>query len=345
MLTIYDWHGNYGHPDHIQVHRVGVRAAEMVADDLPALRVFEATLNRDAIAAMIAAAAEAGTVAFGDEDEEFDPNGPADDGNPFGMSEAELTHEVDVSDYVGAKRSAIASHRSQVTDTGFFLTMPEEMFANGVPTGSGSSNVVVSPGCVPAGCSTNDRRPPGVPRPPRAGGGRLGPRSDPDLDELGRAQATAAADRFESLAAPEPLAVITSPLQRCRRTAAALVRSVGGSPLGSRPRSPRSPRPKASRWWSGSSGCGPRRSEPGPSSASRTPRFATASSRASGRSIDDTVVFSHFVAINAVIGACVGDDRLVIRRLDNCSITVVDVEADGRLTLVEGGHEADTLIR
>ena len=130
MLTIYDWHGNYGHPDHIQVHRVGVRAAEMVADDLPAC----GSSRRRSIATpswrMIALAAEAGTAAFGNEDEEFDPNGPADDGNPFGMSEAELTHEVDVSDYVTAKRSAISSHRSQVTDTGFFLSMPEEMFAS-----------------------------------------------------------------------------------------------------------------------------------------------------------------------------------------------------------------------
>ena len=60
---------------------------------------------------------------------------------------------------------------------------------------------------------------------------------------------------------------------------------------------------------------------------------------------EDTVVCSHFIAINAVIGAAVGDDRLVIRSLDNCSVTVVDVAADGGLTLVEGGHEADTLIR
>jgi LmbE family N-acetylglucosaminyl deacetylase len=130
VLTIYDWHGNYGHPDHIQVHRVGVRAAEMVADDLPGLRVFEATMNRDAIAAMVAQAAEAG-MAFGPDDDDFDPHGPADDGNPFGMAEAELTHEVDVSGYVAAKRAAIASHRSQVTDTGFFLAMPEEMFTAG----------------------------------------------------------------------------------------------------------------------------------------------------------------------------------------------------------------------
>jgi broad specificity phosphatase PhoE len=58
----------------------------------------------------------------------------------------------------------------------------------------------------------------------------------------------------------------------------------------------------------------------------------------------DTVVTSHFVAINAAIGAATGRDELVIRRLDNCSITVIDV-IEGRLHLVEGGHEADTLIR
>jgi broad specificity phosphatase PhoE len=58
----------------------------------------------------------------------------------------------------------------------------------------------------------------------------------------------------------------------------------------------------------------------------------------------DTVVFSHFVAINAAIGAALDDDRMVIRRLDNCSVTTMRV-VDGRLVLVEGGHEADTLIR
>ena len=58
----------------------------------------------------------------------------------------------------------------------------------------------------------------------------------------------------------------------------------------------------------------------------------------------DAVVFSHFIAINVLIGAALGDDRLVIRSLDNCSVTVVDI-VDGVVTLVEGGHEADTLIR
>jgi broad specificity phosphatase PhoE len=58
----------------------------------------------------------------------------------------------------------------------------------------------------------------------------------------------------------------------------------------------------------------------------------------------DAVVFSHFVAINAAIGAATSDDRLVVRSLDNCSVTIVDV-TDGLLRLVESGREADTLIR
>ena len=29
VLTIYDEWGVYGHPDHVQVHRVGARAAEL----------------------------------------------------------------------------------------------------------------------------------------------------------------------------------------------------------------------------------------------------------------------------------------------------------------------------
>ena len=58
-----------------------------------------------------------------------------------------------------------------------------------------------------------------------------------------------------------------------------------------------------------------------------------------------TVVFSHFIAINAVIGAATADDRVVIASLDNCSITVFDVSDSGEIRLVETGGQADTLIR
>src|SRR5258706_6538847 len=127
VMTVYDWHGNYGHPDHVQVHRVGHRAAELAG--VP--RVFEATMNRDHVMRMVAMAREMGvTIARGPEGEqppEFDPN-DTDDGNPFGMAESEITTMVDVGDVIDKKRASIAAHASQVTDTSFFLEMPPDVF-------------------------------------------------------------------------------------------------------------------------------------------------------------------------------------------------------------------------
>jgi LmbE family N-acetylglucosaminyl deacetylase len=127
VLTVYDWHGNYGHPDHIKINTVGHRAAEMAGVE----RVFEATMNRQHIVRWIAAAREAGR-SIGEDD--FDPNAGADDGNPFGMAEAELTLSVDVTAYLRAKRESLRCHRSQITDTSFFLEMPEEAFSTAFGT-------------------------------------------------------------------------------------------------------------------------------------------------------------------------------------------------------------------
>jgi LmbE family N-acetylglucosaminyl deacetylase len=49
VLTVYDDNGGYGHPDHIQVHRVGLRAAAMAGVPL----VLQATMNRDEISRMV----------------------------------------------------------------------------------------------------------------------------------------------------------------------------------------------------------------------------------------------------------------------------------------------------
>lgn len=133
VLTVYDWHGNYGHPDHIQVHRVGSRASDFVRAELPGLRVFEATMNRDAMKRQIDEARAMGAESFGpdgDDMDDFDPDGPADDGNPMGLPESELTLVVDVSDYLDQKRAALRAHRSQVTDASFFLQMPPDVFAS-----------------------------------------------------------------------------------------------------------------------------------------------------------------------------------------------------------------------
>lgn len=61
---------------------------------------------------------------------------------------------------------------------------------------------------------------------------------------------------------------------------------------------------------------------------------------------NDTVIFSHFIAINAVIGSVTGDDRVMSVSLDNCSVTIFDISDSGELSLVEiGGQDPNTLIR
>ena len=115
VVVVYDWHGGYGHPDHIRVHQVGHRAADLAGTP----RRFEITFNRDLLARWAADYPDA----------DFDPEGPADDGNPFGTPEAELHLKVDVAAYAPLKRRALASHASQVTDIGQFLAMPDDVFA------------------------------------------------------------------------------------------------------------------------------------------------------------------------------------------------------------------------
>ncbi len=118
-LVGYDWHGNYGHPDHVMVHRVAKRAAEL-ARRRP--KYLEETMNRDAARRQFEAARAAGM-------EGFDPEGGTDDGNPVGTPEAEITWRVDVRDLVETKRAALACHASQAADAGMMLAMPPEIFA------------------------------------------------------------------------------------------------------------------------------------------------------------------------------------------------------------------------
>lgn len=126
VLTIYDEHGNYGHPDHIQVHRVGVRAAELAGTP----HVLEATFNRDHIRAMMAAARASGAL---------DPDSPEarmdlDPNFVLGMPESAITTFVDVRPWLDRKRKAAEAHASQVIDTGFFLGMEPDAFAMALGT-------------------------------------------------------------------------------------------------------------------------------------------------------------------------------------------------------------------
>lgn len=119
FLVGYDWHGNYGHPDHVMVHTVGKRAVDLAARP-PAY--LEGSMNRDAARRMFQAARDAGM-------DGFDPDGGTDDGNPVGTPEAELSWRVDVTSVIDVKRAALAAHASQAADAGMMLAMPPEVFA------------------------------------------------------------------------------------------------------------------------------------------------------------------------------------------------------------------------
>ena len=58
---------------------------------------------------------------------------------------------------------------------------------------------------------------------------------------------------------------------------------------------------------------------------------------------EDTVIFSHFIAINVATGAALGDDRLISFRPDNCSVTIFETSGTA-LKLVEQGREAETKV-
>lgn len=120
VLTIYDAGGGYGHPDHIQVHRVGRRAAERVGLE----RVFQATMNRDHLRRLVA---EAPPEQLAEVMDEGDRDRAAGDG--FGTPEAEITHAVDVGAFLDRKRAAMEAHASQIGPETFFLKLPPEAFA------------------------------------------------------------------------------------------------------------------------------------------------------------------------------------------------------------------------
>jgi LmbE family N-acetylglucosaminyl deacetylase len=121
VLTAYDENGVYGHPDHIQVHRVGLRAAELAGTP----RVYQGTANRDAIQRAVAEWREAGFPL---------PDDMAREIPEFGVPESMITTEIDVSSVLDRKRAAMEAHPSQIPADSWFLTLPPEWFAKSFGT-------------------------------------------------------------------------------------------------------------------------------------------------------------------------------------------------------------------
>lgn len=123
VLTTYDPNGGYGHPDHLRVHDVGYRAAEMAGVET----VLEATFNRDLLHLAVELLPTLGI----EIPEGFVPP----DLTRWFLPSDEITHEIDVTDFLDAKRASMAAHTSQTTastDTirslQLFLSLPDELF-------------------------------------------------------------------------------------------------------------------------------------------------------------------------------------------------------------------------
>ncbi len=115
VLTVYDERGTYGHPDHVNVHRVGMRAAELARTP----RVYQATVDREYIRALIRERADQIPDA---------PDSPEADTFDVGVDSDLITTVVDVRAYAPQKRAAMAAHASQIAESSFFLQLPEDAF-------------------------------------------------------------------------------------------------------------------------------------------------------------------------------------------------------------------------
>lgn len=129
VLVTYDETGGYGHPDHIQAHRVAMRAADAAADagyrpDLgPAwavAKVYWNAIPRTVLQQGIDAMAAAGDTTF------FDGVTSADD-LPFAVPDDVVTTEVDGGAFAQHKDAAMRAHPTQILVDGPFFALSNNL--------------------------------------------------------------------------------------------------------------------------------------------------------------------------------------------------------------------------
>lgn len=121
LLLSYDPHGGYGHRDHVKVHEVGKRAAELAGTP----RVLESTMPREAICRILRVAQRLKLPLRYDEEALRTKLSPA----------SAITYRVNVRPYARQKRASLAAHVSQRANTGriapvfrFLLRLPTPLF-------------------------------------------------------------------------------------------------------------------------------------------------------------------------------------------------------------------------
>ena len=112
VLITYDEFGGYGHPDHIQAHRVAMRAAEKSAWDIPKIywNVMPVSVIQEGIDAMKGI------------DSDFWGAEKAED-LPFAKDDSFVHALVDGNAYVEKKMNAMKAHATQIAVDGPFFAL------------------------------------------------------------------------------------------------------------------------------------------------------------------------------------------------------------------------------
>jgi N-acetyl-1-D-myo-inositol-2-amino-2-deoxy-alpha-D-glucopyranoside deacetylase len=125
VLSTYDQFGNYGHPDHVQAHRVATYAADLAA--VPSYRrdlgepweiskIYWQAMSESRWRRSLRAIRAAGdTTSF----QGMDPEGPL----PMATPDADLAAEIDGSAYADQKVAALKAHATQIEVDGPFFAL------------------------------------------------------------------------------------------------------------------------------------------------------------------------------------------------------------------------------
>lgn len=164
-----------------------------------------------------------------------------------------------------------------------------------------------------------------------------GDHPDPGLSDLGKGQAEAASELLAKLGATN---AVTSPMQRCRETARPFEARAGLTarvvPEVSEIATPAGIEDRVS--WLRALMTGTWADAGADLVAWRLRMSQTVSELPDG-----VAVFSHFVAINALVGALEGDDRVTVFRPGHCSVTRLE-RRGGVLRVAEYGSESATRV-
>ena len=116
VLISYDEIGGYGHPDHIQAHRVAMRASEK--SNWQIQKIYWNTMPKSVIAEGIAKMKELGSDFFGADNV---------DDLPFAKEDSFVTTLIDGNSHVEAKMAAMKAHHTQISLDGPFFALSNNL--------------------------------------------------------------------------------------------------------------------------------------------------------------------------------------------------------------------------